>query len=985
MDTSSFLKLICPKEGLKILAVPVTNPKTGKEFWKYHTFSSADIAAEAALQFDADGKTVYFAVNGYGDWYETTNKAGKVIKALRRAENVVACRSLYDDFDVDPDKPDVYATREEAFDDVKRYVKALGFRPVITSSGGGFHVYIPMDKDLTPDEWVELSMKKRKMTAHLGLKVDRAVDKDLARVLRPIGVHNRKAKYAEPKPVVLKMEGKANSIDDVRNMLDTYLANNHISLIPDQKGMQAVNPFAAALDYPPVYAEKVAEHCAAMRESFTKKGNVPEQLWWKSVGLLKFCEDGYEKLHEYSEGHPDYDHDETEAKFENWDATGAPTCDSIDELIGCKANCPYADKCNSPISLGQADRWESQHEESVVEEEPEEDSDPKREQKMVDGEYIPFWPDDLVRWEKGALSWKHKDEDGIAHWFAFCMSLVYPINRIKDEEGTWQVQWRAKERNGSWREFNMPTEHLASADLMAKTFAANEIFLHPTKNARGYMMQFGINIIQKLQEYRIETRTYKQLGWVDNFSAFILGNQRIDTKTKQEVCLTDNVHPNFQQDMGVAGTSDQWIENARRYYNRQGAELEQLVLLHVAGSILVEVMQYDNWHGIPLAITGKGGSGKTSAAAFALSLFGRAKYFSNQATDNGFTIAAGLKHIACSGAMPILIDELTNRTMDEIQAIIMALGNGAEKIRLGPNGKFTTVGQTWYKNSIITSNDSIHDEIGKMLNRNKIEATQVRVFEIQVSSDRVEEIFPDLHQTRFMDDHLKEQHGTVGVDYIRYVIKNVERIEKQLGKARDKFASSAAEDSAERFYLNAVATAYVAGKLLEKLGIISFNVENTIKYAISEVKKMRTQRRNTRIDESEYASMFLSSLQGRLIITNRFSHGRGNNKQETPFEKLRQPAVGRTAIEDKKMFVHSSYINEWCKENNVAPKMLKESLAANRYLIQAPDGAATQRVVITSGTTEPGGQARCYELNYQAVYGGDEAPLKVVKPTTEQA
>ena len=70
----------------------------------------------------------------------------------------------------------------------------------------------------------------------------------------------------------------------------------------------------------------------------------------------------------------------------------------------------------------------------------------------------------------------YTDDDGAISWKPFCKSFVYPINRIKDSEGTWVIHWRAKRKNGSWSEFFMPTSELASPAEMSETFQATKYF-----------------------------------------------------------------------------------------------------------------------------------------------------------------------------------------------------------------------------------------------------------------------------------------------------------------------------------------------------------------------------------------------------------------------------------------------------------------------------------------------------------------------------
>ena len=145
MGTLEFLKLVLPSQGQTVLGL-VQIKDDGGSWFKWKNYPNAEEAARAALIFDGRGETVYFGVNSFGDWY-TDEKTGK--RRIRTQENVVACRSLFDDFDVDVDKKDAYDTKQEAFEGAIKLAKTLRLTPSIVNSGGGYHSYIHLDEDIT--------------------------------------------------------------------------------------------------------------------------------------------------------------------------------------------------------------------------------------------------------------------------------------------------------------------------------------------------------------------------------------------------------------------------------------------------------------------------------------------------------------------------------------------------------------------------------------------------------------------------------------------------------------------------------------------------------------------------------------------------------------------------------------------------------------------------------------------------------------------
>ena len=89
-----------------------------------------------------------------------------------------------------------------------------------------------------------------------------------------------------------------------------------------------------------------------------------------------------------------------------------------------------------------------------------------------------------------------------------------------------------------------------------------------------------------------------------------------------EVLCDPAMPSDIATDFGVSGTLEEWTANVDLLYNRKGAEPFQFALCHSMGSALVELMGSSNWHGLPLAFTGEGGTGKSTATKIACGFYG---------------------------------------------------------------------------------------------------------------------------------------------------------------------------------------------------------------------------------------------------------------------------------------------------------------------------------------------------------------------------
>ena len=954
METLEFFRWLLPPDGNIVLGIP--KKENGREWWQNRKFTTADEAAAAALKLDSTDE-VYVAINSFNDWY----KDDKGRSRIRTQENVAWCSALYDDYDVKPNVAGAYESKLHALRDVSKLAQALKLTPTIVDSGGGYHSYFHFEEAVDRETWLELASLKRDITTFLEMKIDRAVDMDSARVLRPVGTHNKK--YETPLPVQIIKQGKRYPVNLIRERMLSFIENNNITPAPKHtpKGKKGFGVLAET--YPASNPDTVAEHCAAVRALRDSQGNIEEPHWHRAIGAIKMCEGGEEKIHEWSSGYEGYTYEETQTKIEQWEV-GPTSCDEMDKVLNCKADCPVASKCKFPIQLGASDDAASVAYETVVEDD---ESAAAPTPTIIEGQSIPHWPDRGFRWDGTHLQKSVTDADGLTIWRNFSRLFVYPINRIRNSEGTWVVHWRAKETNGRWREFFMPTSELASPSQMAETFASNEVFLVNSRTARGDMAEFAQTLIETLQKYKVETKTYEQFGWTEDRSGFVMGTKMITDKGSTEVLCDPKIPPDVAVDFGRSGTLEEWVANIETLYNRKGAEPFQFALCHSMGSILVELMGSSNWHGLPLAFTGHGGTGKSTACKIACGFYGKPEYMERQTGDQGSTLNAAIKRIAIMGSVPLLLDEFSGRSSDELTRTGYALANGRDKERLKTNGDFATVGGQWFKNSFITSNDSILESISKLPAGYKVEATQLRFFEVPLEAGFVKNVFPDITQS-FVEHHMDNVYGEPCLPYIRFVIKNMDWVRKQMVAARTKFNPQSEDDNKERFYRDTIVTALVAGMIAKKIGLVSFDINAMKAWALNQVKVMRESRKEVNTDIKEHLAAFISTLHGRLIITKRL--GSANTHKEESQTPLRNSPAGRLCTEDKKAFVTVKAVSDWCKDNSVAPAAMRDELDRAGYLVFQANGEPNRRMYIGQGSTVPTGLTRCYELKYHKLMDG---------------
>ena len=190
-DLIKFLTKILPNDqNVKFLFVK-------KNDANFHCdFSDTKLMAEEALRLDKDGSDVYFACASFlHKEYPDTN--GK--RRQRTAENAAATGSFWLDIDCGDDKD--YETRDQAVTAIEQFCLACDLpKPLLVNSGGGLHVYWPLDRAVPKDDWLLVAEKLKTLTHNPAIRLyaDDTRTADITSLLRPVGTHNWKPKYNEP-------------------------------------------------------------------------------------------------------------------------------------------------------------------------------------------------------------------------------------------------------------------------------------------------------------------------------------------------------------------------------------------------------------------------------------------------------------------------------------------------------------------------------------------------------------------------------------------------------------------------------------------------------------------------------------------------------------------------------------------------------------------------------------------------------------------
>lgn len=951
MDTISFLNKILPDSGVKFLAKRKRKPDHPSGGYPIHIpFGEDDNVgmAERAVQLDRSGEDVYFACASFNEVIYNTTAGGYEYPAGRTQENAKYVKSFWLDMDVGKeDKSKSYDTQREAATDVVRLVKEVGLpEPMLVSSGAGLHVYWPLTEQVDVDRWSSIAQQLKSVCAHLNVKADPSRTADAASVLRPVGTRNPK----HGKEVRLLRDADPVHVGKIAAALADYILSNHVIHTRRDRQPSANSALIGGQVYPPSHPEQLIKGCAVMAHFYDKSGNVSEPFWYAALGLLKHCENGEELAHKWSEGHPDYDRDATQRKLDQWSA-GPSLCSKFesDSGLGVCKTCLHYGKIKSPIQLGYTAPSE---EERTVQVEP---SKPGAEVEAI------HMPPNYT-WDGNALRHFKVSADGQGEHVPFSDTLFYPVNRVRDEDGTWNLRIRMSVAGHYWREFDLPQMLIPDNKGLARHLAKYEIIIFGIKHAMDYLKDYTA----WMREQDMQVVTYNRFGWDED--KFIVGSTAfLRNGTTEPVLVTDNVVNSGRAfDAEPQGDLDTWVDLVDKAYNRPEAEKYQFVIAAGFASALVPLANFHNYRGIPIVLSGEGSCGKSSICKVASTIYARPNgLLVDAAASNGATLQGLVGLASMFNGVPLLFDEVTERDPKDFTPLMYSLSNGQSKVRMTSGGRFAETAAPFCGIYFGTSNTNVTDMIYSEEKKDVSDAASARCFEIgNLSEAETARVFKGVNMKDLLEHQLFNHHGVAAQVYIPFVSKHRETIVRMLVSARNSLGSDAQSNSRERFYIDTIAFAHVAAKVAKKLGLIKWDVDAMTKWATDHLASLRRDFASRTALVEDNISIFLSWLHSRTIVTRTFQKGRIRSDEiETVNDTLRGTPCARVATKDHVMLVSIAAINEWCKEYNVVPEKFKDQLKRGNYIL------GERREYLGRGTNIVTGQSRVMELNYAKVVG----------------
>ena len=801
-QTQQFLEKIWPNNGIYFIAVwcPPKGEKRG--YFRHFHFPNAQQAAARAIQL-SQTEDVFHAFSSYK--HESYIGAdGK--KRYRVTENVFSTKVLVWDVDIGEEE-EKHSNQAEAILDLKRFLSETGMPAPsdVVSSGSGLHLYWVFDHEISNrDQWLKLASRLKGLAIRHGgkLAADTTRISDAAGVLRPVGTFNYKKN--QRLPVSWLLDKPAVSLSEMvgflKNVEPAHVSTNSNVKIPDH-----LMKFTLYGERDQIDIEEYKSVCAQVKRHEEMQGNVTEPDWYAFAQLMTYTQDGRRIFHDVSKGHPKYSFNEADSKFQQvWDQRRGPTlCKNFEQYDPdtCKG-CPFYNKFKSPLHVVQAHKKN----ETVINEQEVTDDEGKTHTAIVPKGYIVS--------EKGILRMEQNPETGANYYVAVYPHQIYPVSIVYDHFHSQSMVRFSKiiTRNGKTKTdffevpqsaFSSNKEALSAMAKFGKTTPKleNEVFF-------SNYVRSGVALLDEVNQ---TMDVISQFGWV-NDNEFAIANRLISDDETKQLVISSAVSEYSHKLSSKQGSIEDWLLVYNAYYNSVNPNDVHKwgpYMFPVLAGFGAPLMKLVGQPALLVSMEGDSGLGKTAVLKLMHSIWGTPSHDAIVPID---TPNAAIRKIETYNNLPISFDEITHMPIDRVKEFALQLTMGRGKQRLRQGGEAGRVPNQWNTIVVSSANRSLLAEMGVYASAANAEMYRV----LPVPMPTVNPYQGDKMRKLFLS--LEDNHGLAGEIFIKYVIKNRNKVKKRIEDRMSEYFSTT-NNTATRFWWAGLACIMEAAEILKELGM----------------------------------------------------------------------------------------------------------------------------------------------------------------------
>ncbi len=836
----------------------------------------------------------------------------------RKAENAKYFKSVWLDIDCGPTKAepnpktgkiDGYIDQQTGLQELQRFCKTVGLpKPVLVNSGRGIHVYWPLTETIEKDQWWPLALRMKELCDIHSLIVDPSVF-DAARVLRVPGTLNFKDN--PPKPVDVISEANPISVEKLVEIIGVPV-NQPKQYMPKRKGPPSALTMALMKNrtssFKTIMMKTAAgEGCNQLLNCYQNQGSIDYNLWRSGLSIAAFCEDSHTATHKLSNRYPEYDPAEVDEKVYNLQTTGGPHhCETFERWNpgGC-ADCQHKGKITSPIMLGkqvaQAEATDGQYEVEV-----------EVEEGVAAPVFIPEFPFPYFRGKGGGIYKQLKEEEEPLLVYEHDL---YVVKRMYDPDAGEVALIRLHLPHDGIKEFSIPASALAGKDEPKKLLATQGVL------ARGPQMDsivdFLVRCAKEIQITKKAEVMRTQFGWVDNDSKFILGDREITVDGEYHSppsTATKHIAPYVVE----SGSLEKWKE-VFNLYARPGMEPNAFAALTAFGSPL---LRFTGQKGAIINLVFRGsGSGKSTTLAMCNSVWGHPDGLMSIPKD---TINAKMLRLGVMNHLPFTMDEITNMTAEEFSDMSYAMSQGRWKDRVKAASNELRVNTTfWQTMSLCSANAHFAQKLGSL--KASPDGEMMRLLEYQIKYTDVISV----EEGKQMFDHqLRENYGTAGGVYAKWLICNKEEAMRLLLATQAKIDKELKLTQRERFWSAVVACNITGGLIAKALGLHDYDMKAVYKWACGLIREFRKDNDAPLDGAATVLGDYINRHVQHALVINGEADAR-TALSPAPLLEPRGPLTVRYEPDTKKLYIQATSFKDDCVKRQISYTEVLRELGEN--------------------------------------------------------
>lgn len=964
MSPVEFLRAVWPRTGIYCLATP----RGGGAYrhWVFDTIEEAGAYISPGGTIDPAKVDVYFNVHTLREKqvpHKDVDKAAAGKTQVRVQRNMIWARSFFFDLDVG-DEDHKYDDQLKALTGLRKFIEKTGLpMPLVTSSGGGLHVFWRVSDDLPTDEWRDHATHLRQLAEHYGLKIDRARTTDTSSVLRVAGTFNHKDPL-NPRPVEVLKTGVETATSAFVSIVNKAVITAGVEPKEAPRLLKAEAELGSNLDVPydgPVpRMAAVFKACAQMERLGNMNGRFTEPEWYRSViGVGRFTDEGNRGVHRLSTGHPEYSESVCNAKIKQSESAqkGPSSCASVAYASSVGESlcigCPHQGKVYGPIQAAlKRDEVASPQVLQLL----------GTEQVVLP---IPDAPKPFSRTKAGIVV-VTKNPDGTEEHTNIYDYDLFPVRRLANiSAGTEQHLWHVELPNNESKDFMLDADMLY--DLKKFAVAVSHQGIYPHKGHLPTLQEYMVAYIAQLQKLASADAQCNHLGWADDYAQFILPDKILQADGSVRPAQLSVGAQRASANIHKRGTLEKQVELMHFYNNPQYLSNQFFIIAGLAAPLFYAT----GHHGVIINASGEAGASKSTSLYTAASFWGQPELYPINGTNNGATVRGRNERVTVLANLPVCVDEITHMPEKDAQDLAMSITQPGHRIRLQTDGvERASLGS--YKATIMlaTANNSLHSALSN--NNSAGTAGSMRVFEILFKATTVHKKFEAddfLHQ-------LRQNYGHIGEQFIAHVMQHQSVVTERVRTVMKEIDEACGVQSAERFWSATIAVVIVAGEFAYALGLLPYDVNPIKQWVIAhQIPHMRGVVKDEYSDPLATLADYLETINNNMVVVKKFQGAaQGMNVVRKPMGAL----LAHYDLDDNMLFVLKKGFKDYCA------RVGANSAQIINYLNMPRDGDRIipqmhTRRVLGAGTEYAKSQTWCFAVNmdHQAVSGS--VKLKVVE------